>query len=248
MNKTQKQKILVVEDEMIIAADLSMELESIGYQVISIQTRAEDAIAMLTTNQPDLILMDIVLAGEMDGIDAAKHILDNFQIPVVFLTSNTDDATFQRALEAKPYAFVAKPFQIEILARNLKIAFQHIASQQIEQEENKDHVSTLDDRLFIRHKDKMVKVTISEILFLEADRNYCKIYTLEKEYLVSTPLGNVEEQISSKKFIKVHRSFVVNLSKIDAIGENKEYLILNDHNIPISRRNREDVLQRLKLL
>jgi len=72
--------------------------------------------------------------------------------------------------------------------------------------------------------------------------------TLEKEYLVSTPLGSVETEIASKNFIKVHRSYVVNISKIDAIGENKEYLILNEHSIPISRRNREEVLQHLRLL
>jgi len=248
MNTSKKHKILIVEDEMIIAAHLSMELENIGYQIIGIQTSAEDAINNLERNQPDLILMDINLADEMDGIDAAKYILENYQIPVIFLTSNTDDATFNRAIDAKPYAFVAKPFEIDDLARSLKIALRHINRDQPEKEENKDHVSTLNDRLFIRQKDKMVKVTISDILFLEADRCYCKIYTKEKEYVVSTALSNVEEQISSEKFIKVHRSFVVNISKIDAIGENKEYLILNKHNIPVSRRNREEVLQHLKLL
>ena len=248
MSDQQKYKILVVEDEMIIAADLSMELESLGYQVIGIQTSGEDAINNLGHNRPDLILMDINLAGEMDGIDAAKYILENFQIPLIFLTSNTDDATFHRAIDTKPYAFVAKPFEIDDLARNLKIALRHISQEKVEKEENNDHVSTLNDRLFIRQKDKMVKVAISDILFLEADRCYCKIYTEEKEYVVSTALSNVEEEISSEKFIKVHRSFIVNISKIDAIGENKEYLILNKHNIPVSRRNREEVLQHLKFL
>ena len=248
MNNPTKHKILVVEDEMIIAADLSMQLANIGYEVIGIQTRAEDAINNLKVNRPDLILMDINLAGDMDGIDAAKHILENFSIPVIFLTSNTDDATFQRAIETKPYAFIAKPFQINDLTRNLKIAFQHITNEQVKATESNDHVTTLDDRLFIRQKDRMVKVAIVDILFLEADRNYCKIYTQQKEYLVCTPLGRVEGAIASKKFIKVHRSFVVNIAKIDAIGENKESLILNDHNIPIARRNRDEVLQHLKLI
>jgi len=248
MSESQKHNILIVEDEMIIAADLSMQLTQIGYNVIGIQTRAEDAINTLTNNRPDLILMDINLAGEMDGIEAAKHILEHHGVPVIFLTSNTDDATFQRAINAKPYAFVAKPFQIDDLQRNLKIALQHISFQQTKPTENEDHVSKLDDRLFIRHKDKMVKVTISDILFLEADRNYCKIYTVDKDYLVSSPMSTIEEEISSKKFIKVHRSFIVNMSKIDAIGENKEYLILNDHNIPISRRSRDEVMQHLRLI
>ncbi len=248
MKESTKHRILIVEDEMIIAADLSMQLTDIGYEVIGIQTKAEDAINTLSINKPDLVLMDINLAGTMDGIEAAKHILENFQIPVIFITSNTDDASFQRALEAKPYAFVTKPFQIDKLARNLKIALGHLERQNSQVEENSDHVTTLDDRLFIRQKEKMVKVNISDILFLKADRNYCKIFTIEKEFLVSTALTVIEKEISSRKFIRVHRSYVVNITKIDAIGENREYFIMKEHNVPISRRSKEEVFRHLKFI
>ena len=125
MNTNSGQKILIVEDEMIIAADISMNLTKFGYQVLGIKTKGEDAVSSIENNRPDLILMDIMLAGEMDGIETAQQILTTSKVPVIFLTSNSDDATFQRAIQAKPYAFISKPFQGEALSRTLKIAFQH---------------------------------------------------------------------------------------------------------------------------
>ncbi len=248
MTLTTKQKILIVEDEMIIAADISMQLTQLGYDIIGIQTSAEDALQMIAVNPPDLILMDIVLKGKMDGIEAAQHIVETSKTPLIFLTSNTDDATFQRAIVTKPFAFIAKPFQKTELDRALKIAFAHIAIEKNKSNTELDQVTTLHDRLFIRQKDQMVKVSIKDILYLEADRNYCKIHTAEKVFLVTTPLGTVEEEMPSKNFIKVHRSFVVNIEKVDAISDLREYLVINGANISISRRNREEVLKYLKLI
>lgn len=164
---------------MIIAADISIQLSKLGYEIIGISTHAEDALRIIEKNRPDVILMDIILNGKMNGIDAARLVLERYQIPVIFLTSNTDDATFNRALSTKPFAFIAKPFQKIDLERTLKMTFQRIVVEQESEPlpEKSDHVSAMDDRLFIRHKDQMVKVAFSEILFAEADRSYCKLHT-----------------------------------------------------------------------
>jgi len=244
-------KILMVEDDMIIAADISMQLTKLGYEVIGINTRGEDALSTLEQNRPDIILMDIVLSGKMNGIETALVILEKFQIPVIFLTSNSDDATFQQAIKAKPYAFITKPFQKSDLERTLKLALQRIAVEQEsapENDDSEDHVSTMDDRLFIRHKNQLVKVLLTDILYAEADRNYCKIYTEKQTYLLSVPLRNIESQLPSSLFFRVHRSFVINLKKIDAISEYHEYLTIKSHQIPISRRSKEEVIKRLKMI
>ena len=104
-------KILIVEDEMIIAADISMQLTKVGYEIIGMCTSGEDAIGFIERNPPEIILMDVILKGEMNGIETAQHIQDHHSIPLIFLTSNHDDATFQQALQTNPYAFIAKPFQ-----------------------------------------------------------------------------------------------------------------------------------------
>lgn len=250
MKSTQKVKILIIEDEMIIAADLSLQLTKLGYDIIAIHTKAETALETLATNRPDIILMDVVLAGKMDGIEAATQILNTSWIPVIFLTSNTDDATFQRALEAKPFAFVAKPFRIPELERTLKLALHRIQLEEESEEDNNanDHVSYMEDRLFIRHKNQMVKVNFSEIQFAEADRNYCKLNTDKQSFLLSIPLRSIEVQLPVDYFLRVHRSFVVNLLKIESISDHLEFLKIGAHQIPISRRLKDDVAKRLKMI
>lgn len=250
MTKEHPPQILLVEDDMIIAADISVQLSKLGYEVIGICTRAEDALKTITGNRPDIILMDIILSGKMNGIEAARLILESHQIPVIFLTSNTDDATFQLALATKPYAFIAKPFQKSELERSLKLTLQRIA---VEEEsppaaESTDHLSTMEDRLFIRHKGEMVKCDIKDILFLEADRNYCKVYTTAREFLLSVPLSSVASQLPADQFMRVHRSFAVNLYQIDAISEYQEYLTFGTRQVPISRRMKEELGKRLKMI
>lgn len=250
MTKNIAPKILMVEDDMIIAADISMQLSKLGYEIIGMNTRGEDALKMIELNRPDIILMDIVLTGKMNGIETSQHILDNFQIPVIFLTSNSDDATFQQAIKTKPYAFISKPFQKSDLERTLKLTLQRI---KVENETDlfikpTDHVSAMKDRLFIRHKGQMVKVLLNEILYAEADRNYCKIYTEKQNYLLSVPLRNIESQLPDSSFFRVHRSFVVNLKKVDAISEYCEYLNIQSYQIPVSRRLKEDVSKRVQMI
>jgi DNA-binding LytR/AlgR family response regulator len=250
MTKNHIPKILMVEDNMIIAADISMQLTKLGYEVVGISTRGEDALKMIEINQPDIVLMDIVLSGKMNGIEAAQIILEKFQVPVIFLTSNFDDATFQQASAARPYAFISKPFQKSNLERTLKLAFQRIAVEQESEpiSEPTDHVSTMEDRLFIRHNDQMVKVLLADILYAEADRNYCKIHTENQTYILSVTLRNVEAQLPSNAFYRVHRSFVVNLQKIDAISEYHEFLTIQSIRVPVSRRLKEEVTKRLKII
>ncbi len=241
-------RLLIVEDEMIIAADISIQLAKLGYEVTGINTKAEDAISTVENNPPDIILMDISLGGRMNGIEAAEYILEYFKIPVIFLTSNTDDATFQKAVAAKPYAFISKPFQEKDLQRAIEITQKRIGEEQKNNPKKDKDFSMMDDRLFIKDKDQMVKLIFDSILFLQADRNYCKIITEEKNYFVSTPLRSFEEELPKKKFIRVHRSYIVNLDQIDAISEQREYLTIRNHIIPVSRRNKTELVKWLKLL
>jgi DNA-binding LytR/AlgR family response regulator len=198
--------------------------------------------------------MDINLKGEMDGMETAKHIYKHFDIPVIFLTANADDATFQKAKSAKPYAFITKPFRQSDLQRAIELATERVALEKQNEtadnlaHEEEEHSFILSDRIFVRHKDKMVKVFIQDILFAEADRNYCMVHTVDREYLLTVPLRVLEENLPGGKFMRVHRSYVVNLGKIDALGDNQEYLIFGKKNVPVSRRFKEDVLKRLKLI
>ena len=115
-------QILVVDDEQIVAKSLQVQLERLGYSVPVIASSGEEAIQKATDGQPDLILMDIILRGAMDGIEAAKQIRATRNVPVIFATAYADDETFQRAITARPSGYLCKPFGKEELQRAIEIA------------------------------------------------------------------------------------------------------------------------------
>jgi PAS domain S-box-containing protein len=106
-------KILIVEDEAITAMDIKRTLEMLGFKVVSTASRGKDAIKKAGTLKPDLILMDIIIKGEIDGIETAAIIKEQFDIPVVYLTAHSDDRTFERAKLTEPYGFITKPVNHE---------------------------------------------------------------------------------------------------------------------------------------
>jgi response regulator RpfG family c-di-GMP phosphodiesterase len=115
-------QILVVEDEGIVAADIQDRLISLGYDVPATVASGEEAILKIPHLSPDLVLMDIVLQGEKDGIEIAEEIRQRFEIPVVFLTAHADDSTLKRAKVAEPFAYILKPFEEKELQTALEMA------------------------------------------------------------------------------------------------------------------------------
>jgi len=114
--------ILVVEDESIVALGIEHRLEALGYRVIASAASGEVAIQKTEETQPDLVLMDIQLQDEMDGIEAAEQIRSRFNIPVVYLTAHTDHTTFQRAKLTEPFGYIIKPFQERDLHITIEMA------------------------------------------------------------------------------------------------------------------------------
>ncbi len=243
-------KILVVEDEVIIGAKVAMFLAELGYEVTGIVPRAEEVLQQLDENLPDIALLDIQLKGTMDGI-ALAHVLHNqHHIPVIFLTANSDDVTFSRAREAKPYAFLAKPFKKLDLQRALELTISLMANEpQTEPNHStpgKDIPYVLADRIFVRYKEKMVKILLNTILYIEAERNYCNIVTASKEYLLSMPMKNLEEKLPRALFQRIHRSFLVNLGHVDEVDETT--VLVGKKPLPLSKSFREEFLMRIKTI
>ncbi len=117
-----KKNILVVEDEYIIANDIKRSLENIGYEVCGLASTGEKAIEISGRDNPDLVLMDIGLKGDMDGIEAARYIMNEYSLPVIFLTSYSDETIIARAKEARPLSYLIKPFHDRELHSNIEMA------------------------------------------------------------------------------------------------------------------------------
>ncbi|MDP8220614.1 MAG: ATP-binding protein [Candidatus Stygibacter frigidus] len=137
-------KVLIVEDERIIAESIKLSIEKLNYSVCGIQAWGEKVTSTIEELQPDLILMDIRLRGEMSGVQAAAIIKDKFDLPVVFLTSYSDDKTIQNAKHTYPYGYLVKPFEERELYATIEIAlFKHRTSQELEKYRN--HLEQLVD-------------------------------------------------------------------------------------------------------
>jgi len=118
-----KIRILVAEDENLVGRDILNMLQGIGYEVVDVVSSGEDAVRVAESASPDLVLMDIVLRGEMDGIAAAERIWDNFAIPVIYLTAYADEKTLQRAKVTEPFGYILKPFDERELQTTIEMAF-----------------------------------------------------------------------------------------------------------------------------
>lgn len=125
-------KILVVEDEFILANDIAARLQDLGYEVAGLAASGPEAMDLANSSQPDLVLMDIGLQGSMDGIQTAIKMRTDLNLPVVFLTAYADDSTLQRAKQAEPFGYVLKPFEDRELRTNVEIAlYKHRAEREV---------------------------------------------------------------------------------------------------------------------
>lgn len=242
-------KILIIEDELLIGAKIATLLDELGYSTLAVATEAKEALWHVDQQRPDLAIVDIRLKGDVDGIALAQVLLETHAIPVVFLTANSDDATFQRAKKSKPFAFLSKPLQrmdlertLELLASRLDL--QSDSSLDVEPPEMFE-TPVLNDRIFVREKEKMVKVLYTDILYIEAERNYCNLVTMHKTYLLTMPMKNLETQMPQNRFQRIHRSYIINLEHVEALDE---FSVTIAHKVlPMSKTYRAHLIGRVRI-
>ena len=246
---SEKTKILIVEDEMVIGANISLELTKLGYEVTGIVPRGEEALVHLKEQTPDILLLDINLKGELDGVETAKEMQKTHNVPIIYLTANTDDANFNRAKETHPYAFITKPFKKLDLKRAIELTLSQLQSSNADEPEIKpgtEEAYVLNDSIFVRQSNSMLKILIEDILYIEAQRNYCKIFTKQKEHLLVITLKEMDEKLPSKHFLRVHRSFIINIAQISEIVTT--HLIIGKKTIPLNKAMKDELLKRLQTI
>jgi DNA-binding LytR/AlgR family response regulator len=247
-------RILIVEDEALIADHLAACLIAEGYAVDAILDSAEDALAHLQTARPDLALLDIQLAGALDGVDLAMAILGGSQIPVVFLTSNTDPRTLARVQLSRPAGFIVKPFQPADLRPAIELAlYAHKSRQQVSQTHSPTHSQTPsptptppEDAFYIKDKHEHHRVRYADILCAEALDNYTRIHLPGKRYIVSQTLKAVEEKLQGHGFFRIHRTWLVQVSQISCIRPTE--VVVGELTLPTSAGARSELLKWVQTL
>jgi len=242
-------KIFIVEDEMIIAANISLQLSKLGYEVTGIVSRGEEVLEHIKQNHPDIVLMDIQLKGNLDGITTAQLIKKIYSIPIIFLTANSDDVHFNLAKATKPAAFLPKPFRNIDLQRAIELSIETAMLGVVDQDlesNNSNSPFVLSDSIFVKKNDTMIKIVIENIYYIEAERNYCRIYSKNKSYLLVMTLKDITSKLPKEHFFRVHRSFIVNLSQLDEVAGS--HVVVSRKAIPLSKSCREELLKRLQTI
>jgi PAS domain S-box-containing protein len=138
-----KAKLLIVEDEPVVALDLQQEVEQLGCEVVGLAESADEALVAAELCRPDLALMDVRIVGSMDGIQTARLLRTAYQVPVIFLTSYSDDATITRAAREMPYGYLTKPFKSRELKASLRVALQKASADAKDRTEHEELAATM---------------------------------------------------------------------------------------------------------
>ena len=240
-------KILIVEDNVIIADDMQSMLEEIGYEIVDNVIVYEQAVEVLKNNHVDLVLIDIILASDKTGIDLGKHIRDAYNIPFIFVTSNSDRATVENAKTVKPDGYLVKPFEQQDLYTSIEIALSNFNYSKKENSTEIDEAgesftsnSVLKDSIFVKKQHLYYRIQFKDIQFIKADNVYLEVNTVDKKFLVRSPLKDYLEKLPQNKFYRAHKSYIVNVDHIDAI--NSKDIMINNNLIPISKDFKEFIL------
>lgn len=245
-------KILIVEDNVIIADDMQSMLEEIGYEIVDNVIVYEQAVEVLKSKQVDLVLIDIILASDKTGIDLGKHIRENYDIPFIFVTSNSDRATVENAKTVKPNGYLVKPFEQQDLYTSIEIALSNFiyGKQTTANTTNDDNGasddnvamsnSILKDSIFVKKQHLYYRIQFGDIHFIKADNVYLEVNTADKKFLVRSPLKDYLEKLPKNKFYRAHKSYIVNVDHIDAI--NSKDIMINNNLIPISKDFKEFII------
>ena len=198
--------ILIVEDEKIIAEDIKKTLIKFKYNVTNIVASGEKAIQIVKKNRPDLILMDIMIEGKINGLEAAKQIYQEFGVPIVFLTAYSNDKFLKQASEASPFGYLIKPFEDRELHATIEMAF-YKSKMETTLMKNRNFlwkvIDTVPNNIFV--KDKNGK-------YLMANDSLAELYNTTPKEMI----GKTDLELISKSKIK---------------AEDLEYLIRDDLNV-----------------
>lgn len=252
VGEVKKVKLLIVEDEKLVADDIGNELIDAGYEIagkVPSVKKAKQLLAKDTTI--DIVLIDIMLKGDQTGIALAKHIdVYSPNIPYIFLTSYSDTTTINLVKSTtSPYAYILKPFNKRQIVVSIEMALENFSKKKPELDvlasanfkPTPNQVLKISDSLFLKKDNHFERVLLKEILFLEAESNYTTIHTQCGRFVYSMVLKKIEALLLPDFFLRVHRSYVVNINTITGFEGNM--LLIDQNKIPVSKTYKSQVFK-----
>ena len=235
----KKVKVGIVEDEMIIASVIQDCLEKLNYEVLEPVISFNDAIEMLYTEQPDMVLIDIRISGNKDGIELAEYIRENYSIPFIYLTANSDKETLTRAKKTNPNAYLLKPFTQSDLYTAIEIGLNNFEMQ-------KTLNSKVQTSIVIKDGYDLINISFSEIVFLSSADNYVKIFLKNgKSVLSRSTISEMISRLPQNLFCQISRSCIINKNFISKVEKNNVFV--NDLSLPITSTYRPKLIAQIHI-
>ncbi len=245
-----KVRILIIEDEPDLSEDLQFSLEDIGYEVTGIAPDLKEAFGLFYAQDPDLVIVDIMLNGQPDGIAFAERMNENpvRKKPIIFLTGMNDKATFEIAKKTMPSSYLLKPYNIKELQFAIELAVEQFHGGERIFAQTASNAAAMQDSFFIKKQDHLVKVHYSDIQCVSVEGRYSDIYTEEGKYTVRYSLGDMGRKLPTF-FMRVHNNYLVNLNQVKNFNtRDNQLLLVGDRYIPVSKRMKEQLMERINLL
>ena len=255
----QTLKVLIVEDEPLIADDIKGLMLDWGYEVVGCAVSSHEALQLFEAYSPDLAIVDVNLRNGDDGIETVKQMNVIHRIPIVYLTAQADSLTVDRAKETKPSSYLLKPFDERNLHISVELALSNflapIETHKLKEKEvlfahesklTSDVILKQGDTIFIKQNYRFVKLKMEDFVYIEADRNHSYLVMKQQRYIIRLPLAIVLERLDESYFVRVHRSYAINMRFVEEFDDNE--VVVNKKAIPITATYREEFLKQFNIL
>nr|WP_293845328.1 response regulator [uncultured Arsenicibacter sp.] len=261
MNPSMPVSILIVEDEAILAMDLCARLEAEGYQVTGTAATGRQALTLYQQHQTDIVICDINLAGDWNGVETIQQLLAFKPLPVIYLSALTDRETVEMAKSTKPAAYLTKPITTDCLRIAIEIAMSNFAylvpashdqaaapkprpAITMAPAKDSEMILQVGDHIFIKQNYQFVRVRQSDVLYVEADDKYTTLVTSDRKFVLRLSMGVLLQRLSDQALVRVHRSYAVNLTQIESFNDYE--VQIKSQVLPLGRAYKEDFLQHFR--
>lgn len=235
--------LLIVEDDFLIAEKLGIIAEDCGWEVTGIASNGKEALKMHASSRTQIVLMDIDLPGEMNGIEVAQLMNAFCTTVIIFVTSQKDRVTFEQAKATFPFQYLLKPVDADTLRFTLELALQSVQPPA----EPKAAETSAKDTIFLKKGGKYLQIKLSDIHFLEAENKEIKlVMAAEKEMTFHGTLKHILDLLPSDAFMQVHRSYVINLHHLESVELDAGILVVSGKEVPLGRAYKDILMEHLK--
>ncbi len=234
--------ILIIEDDEELANDIADTLITNNYTVVGIASNYKDALTKYYQFSIDLVIIDIFLGENPEGITFAETIstIPNALKPFLFLTSSKNRQIFERAKLTNPFRFLLKPFNELELLYAIEMAIEKFYHQTNVFASKSEDTVIADEYLFIKKKNTLKKVKLSSVIYIEVENRYCNIITEIEKFVIQIPLSKINEYLNDRLFKQIHRKYIVNTEVIQEIKISENSLLLkNNHLIHYSDKYKD---------